>query len=144
VYSRQIRFFAEELLKEFIILYVAGLRRVPLGASAGVSASQFYGSLLETLVYLELYKQNSWAAEYVTLLHFRDTQKREVDMVLERSGGGIVGVEVKAPASRITAGRMVGAGTTGTEFASRAGSYRVAGTSGIRAAITCWRARLMP
>ena len=70
-----------------------------LRTEAQVLASQFYGSLLETLVYMELYKQNSWAAENVTLLHFRDNQKWEVDIVLERSGGGIVGVEVKASAS---------------------------------------------
>lgn len=76
-----------------------------LRTEAQALASQFYGSLLETLVYMELYKQNSWAAENVTLLHFRDNQKREVDIVLERSGGGIVGVEVKASAGPRPASR---------------------------------------
>ena len=70
-----------------------------LRTEAQLLTSQFHGSVLETLVYMELYKQKSWAAENVSMLHFRDNQKREVDIVLERSGGGIVGVEVKASAS---------------------------------------------
>ena len=70
-----------------------------LRTEAQLLTSQFHGSLLETLVYMELYKQKSWAAENVSMLHFRDNQKHEVDIVLERSGGGIVGVEVKASAS---------------------------------------------
>ncbi len=82
------------LIDTGIACHLLGLR-----SEAQVLASQFYGSLLETLVFMELYKQNTWSDEQVTLLHYRDTQQREVDIVLERGDGGIVGVEVKASAS---------------------------------------------
>lgn len=61
--------------------------------------SQFYGGLLENLLYMECYKQATWAQEEVTLYHFRDKQKNEVDIVLESSGGSILGIEVKASAT---------------------------------------------
>jgi hypothetical protein len=32
-------------------------------------------------------------------MHFRDTQRKEVDLVMERTDGGIIGVEIKASAS---------------------------------------------
>ena len=61
--------------------------------------SQFYGGLLENLIYMECYKQAGWADEEVSLMHFRDTQRNEVDLVMERADGGIIGVEIKASAS---------------------------------------------
>lgn len=61
--------------------------------------SQFYGGLLENLIYMECYKQAGWADEEVSLMHFRDTQRSEVDLVMERADGGIIGVEIKASAS---------------------------------------------
>jgi len=61
--------------------------------------SPHYGALLETLVFTELAKHAEWADEEVGLYHFRDKRKREVDIVLERPGGGIVGVEVKGSAT---------------------------------------------
>lgn len=70
-----------------------------LRTEAQVLSSQFYGSLVETLIYMELYKQKSWSMEEVTLMHFRDKRQREVDIVMEASDGGIIGVEVKASAS---------------------------------------------
>jgi len=64
-----------------------------------ILASTHYGALLETLVYLECAKHAEWADEEVGLYHFRDKRKREVDVVLERPDGRIVGVEVKASAT---------------------------------------------
>jgi hypothetical protein len=61
--------------------------------------SQFYGGLLESLVFMECCKQASWAEEEIDMYHFRDNRQREVDLVLERSNGNIIGVEVKASAS---------------------------------------------
>ena len=61
--------------------------------------SQYYGSLLESLVYMECCKQASWAQEEVGIYHFRDNKQHEVDMVFERANGQIIGVEVKASAS---------------------------------------------
>ncbi|MDA1372063.1 MAG: ATP-binding protein [Proteobacteria bacterium] len=74
--------------------HLLGLRN-----EAQVLDSQFYGSLVESLIYMELYKQKSWATEDTTLLHFRDNRQREVDIVMEASDGGIIGIEVKASAS---------------------------------------------
>lgn len=48
---------------------------------------------------MECAKHAEWAEEEVGLYHFRDKRKREVDIVLERADGRIVGVEVKASAT---------------------------------------------
>ena len=61
--------------------------------------SQYYGGLLENLVYMECCKQASWAEEEIGMYHFRDKRKREVDIVIERSNSEIIGIEVKASAS---------------------------------------------
>lgn len=58
-----------------------------------------YGALLETLIFMECAKHAEWADEEAGLYHFRDKRKREVDIVLERPDGRIVGVEVKASAT---------------------------------------------
>lgn len=57
------------------------------------------GLLLETFVVGELVKQAGWARTPVSLYHFRTQTGREVDAVLERRDGTLVGVEVKAAAS---------------------------------------------
>ena len=62
-------------------------------------ASQHYGGLLASLIYMECCKHSAWAEEEVGLWHFRDNRKREVDIVLERGDARIIGVEVKASAS---------------------------------------------
>lgn len=64
-----------------------------------VLASQYYGGLLENLIFMELCKQASWAQQQVDIYHFRDNRKHEVDIVLEDSSGGITGIEIKASAS---------------------------------------------
>jgi predicted AAA+ superfamily ATPase len=61
--------------------------------------SQYYGGLLESLVYMECCKQASWAQEDVAIYHFRDNNQHEVDIVLERSNAKIIGIEIKASAS---------------------------------------------
>ncbi|MFT4650219.1 MAG: putative AAA+ superfamily ATPase [Polaribacter sp.] len=59
-------------------------------------STQHYGSLLENLVYLEILKQSGWSENETSLFHFRDKRKNEVDLVLERNNGDIIGIEVKA------------------------------------------------
>ncbi len=66
---------------------------------ARLLASRHYGALLETLLFMECAKHAEWAEEEVGLYHFRDKRKREVDIVIERADGRIVGVEVKASAT---------------------------------------------
>lgn len=74
--------------------HLLGLRN-----EARLLASPHYGALLETLLFMEFAKHAEWAEEEVGLYHFRDKRKREVDIVLERPDGRIVGVAVKASAT---------------------------------------------
>jgi uncharacterized protein len=53
----------------------------------------------ESFVFSELSKATAWAKERVSLFHYRDKDKLEVDFVLENVAGQIAGVEVKAAAS---------------------------------------------
>ncbi|MEK7315122.1 MAG: ATP-binding protein [Candidatus Eisenbacteria bacterium] len=65
------------------------------------------GQLLETFVFLELRRQASWQEEEIRFHHYRDKEGAEVDIVMERHGGEIAGVEVKAGAT-VTAGDFRG------------------------------------
>jgi predicted AAA+ superfamily ATPase len=58
--------------------------------------TQFFGGLVENLVCCELLKHATWAEEEVTFYHFRDTARHELDLVIERGDGKVIGVEVKA------------------------------------------------
>jgi uncharacterized protein len=57
------------------------------------------GMLFETFVVMELVKQATWAAAPVELFFYRDTEKREVDLVIESASGEVVGIEIKSAAS---------------------------------------------
>lgn len=70
-----------------------------LRTEARLLTSSHYGALLENLLFMECAKHAEWAEEEVGQYHFRDKRKREVDIVLERPDGRIVGVEVKASAT---------------------------------------------
>jgi predicted AAA+ superfamily ATPase len=54
------------------------------------------GQLLETFVVQELHRQASGWEHDVRFSHYRDKDKQEIDVVLERGPGRIVGIEVKA------------------------------------------------
>lgn len=58
--------------------------------------SHFFGALIETLVCGELLKHATWANDQVHIHHFRDNRKSEIDLVIERGDGKVVGIEVKA------------------------------------------------
>jgi predicted AAA+ superfamily ATPase len=78
-----------------------------------------FGALLESFVFSELLKLAAWADESVSLFHYRDRDKFEVDFILENTAGQIVGVEVKAAASvtrRDFAGLERVASAAGTAF----------------------------
>ncbi len=70
-----------------------------LRSAEQILASQYYGGLFENLIYLECAKQLGWADEHCQLYHFRDKRMNEVDIVLERENGNIIGIECKASAS---------------------------------------------
>lgn len=57
------------------------------------------GQLLETFVFQELRRQASWREDDLRFHHFRDKDGAEVDLVLERGGRAVAGVEVKASAT---------------------------------------------
>ncbi len=57
------------------------------------------GALLESFVAMELVRLAELAERPLTLHHYRDQRQREVDVVLERHSGEVVGVEVKAGAT---------------------------------------------
>jgi predicted AAA+ superfamily ATPase len=58
-----------------------------------------FGSLLETFVGMELKKLISYNSERIGLYHFRTLALHEVDFVLEKKNGDLVGIEVKASSS---------------------------------------------
>ncbi len=60
---------------------------------------ELLGALLESFVFSEILKLMSASDMRLTPYHFRDQQMHEVDIVLERDDGMIVGVEVKASAT---------------------------------------------
>lgn len=57
------------------------------------------GQLMETFVFQELRRQASWRDDHVCFHHFRDKDGVEVDLVVERSGRAVAGIEVKASAT---------------------------------------------
>lgn len=54
------------------------------------------GHLLESFVVGEILKQASWSDEVVGVGHWRTYEGVEVDLVVERGDGGVVGFEIKA------------------------------------------------
>lgn len=48
---------------------------------------------------MELLKQSSWGSAGPSLHHFRSAAGEEVDLVLERRDGAVVGIELKASSS---------------------------------------------
>jgi hypothetical protein len=57
------------------------------------------GGLLETFVAGEVRKQLGWSHHRAKLFHFRTLPGQEVDLLLERADGRVVGLEVKSSAS---------------------------------------------
>lgn len=66
-------------------------------SDAGINES-VRGQLFETFVVNEFRKFADWSKHDVELFHYRD-QRFEVDLVLERSDGAVVAVEIKSTAS---------------------------------------------
>lgn len=57
------------------------------------------GMFFETFVAMELHRQISWRDDRPQLFHYRDRDKREVDLIIEHRDGSISAVEVKAAAT---------------------------------------------
>lgn len=78
-----------------------GLACALLGVDAAALAADrtLLGQLLETFVFQELRRQASWHEETFTFFHYRDRDKMEVDVVIERGTQAVAGIEVKAGAT---------------------------------------------
>jgi hypothetical protein len=70
-----------------------------LDAAALATDRAQLGPMLETFVYQELRRLASWHPQQQDFYHFRDRDKVEVDIVIERGIRQIAGVEVKAAAT---------------------------------------------
>jgi hypothetical protein len=62
-----------------------------------------FGAVLETFVLSEVLKLSSWSGQRFSLSHYRDKEQNEVDIVIEDQERKIVGLEVKASATVVTA-----------------------------------------
>lgn len=92
-----------------------------------------YGQMLESFVFQELRRQAGAQSAEIRFHHFRDKDGREVDLVLERSGRRVAGIEVKAAASVGSSdfrGLRKLAAATGERFATGVVLYD--GETGIR------------
>lgn len=78
-----------------------GLACALLGVDAQALADDrtLLGHLLETFVFQELRRQESWSGMGAALFHYRDREGVEVDIVIERGAHALAGVEIKAAAS---------------------------------------------
>jgi len=96
-----------------------------------------FGGFLEAMVDTELLKQQTWTETEHEVFHFRDRDGWEVDALLELTGGGVIGIEVKASTtfkgdqfnglrrlrdslgSRFVAGFVLNTGQEGFRYADR-------------------------
>lgn len=76
---------------------LAALRRIDQTAIERNRRS--LGPLLECFAYTEVAKAVALHGESIAISHYRDKDGAEVDLVLERSPGEVVGIEVKAGAT---------------------------------------------
>ena len=105
-----------------------GLACALLGVGAADLAADraLLGQLLVTFVFQELRRQASWHEDFFTFFHYRDRDKTEVDIVIERGTRAVAGIEIKAGAT-VTAADFRGLrklkAATGNRFAGGAVVY---------------------
>jgi predicted AAA+ superfamily ATPase len=93
--------------------------RMPSLKPSAVAASPQFGAPVEAFVVQEVRRQLGWSKTRAGTWRFRTAAGGEVDLVLERSDGCIVGVEVKASSllrPTDAAGLAALADTTGERF----------------------------
>jgi uncharacterized protein len=92
--SRQIKSPKLYILDSGLLAFLIGANERRITEDGGI-----VGAMLESFVAMELRRQADWTEEPVSLYHYRDKQQREVDVIIERHSGGVIGVEVKAAAT---------------------------------------------
>jgi hypothetical protein len=138
--SRQIKSPKLHLVDSGLLAYLIGANKHRITGDGNVA-----GTLLESFVAMELLRQADWVREPVQLFHYRDKQQREVDVVLERHSGEIIGIEVKISAtpssgdfgglrylrdklgSRFKAGAVIHTGAATLPFGDRLAAVPVSG-----------------
>ncbi len=75
---------------------VAALIGIDVSRYSAPDQGSVAGMLFETFVVMELVKQATWSSTLVELFFYRDTEKREVDLLVESASGDLVGIEVKS------------------------------------------------
>jgi predicted AAA+ superfamily ATPase len=75
------------------------INRINAEGMADVLMGESFGPLLETYVIDELFKQQTWSDENFSLYHYRDRDRKEVDIVIELFNGRIIALEIKAARS---------------------------------------------
>lgn len=91
--------FSKRLIKTpKIYLYDTGLLTHLISADENrfQNDPSLLGSVAENFVLMELIKQISWSEQLLNIYYFRTSSGQEVDFVIERNDGSIVGIEVKA------------------------------------------------
>ena len=96
--SRQIKSAKLYILDSGLLAFLIGANERRIAEDGPIA-----GATLESFVAMELLRQSDWAEEPVRLFHYRDKQQREVDVILERHSGEVVGIEVKAAATPTSA-----------------------------------------
>ncbi|GAA2232528.1 ATP-binding protein [Rarobacter faecitabidus] len=75
------------------------------------SALTEYGHLVESFAVQEAIRQSTWMDDIITAGHWRTRDNVEVDLVLERHDGAVIGIEVKAgdqvPSKQLTGLRQL-------------------------------------
>lgn len=69
---------------------------LPTDANALMRNTDAFSALLETFVATEVIRLLTWSSVSAKLFHWRDSNTNEVDLVLERRDGSLIGIEVKA------------------------------------------------
>lgn len=96
--SRQIKSAKLHIIDSGLLAFLIGANERRIAEDGPIA-----GAMLESFVAMELLRQADWAEEPVRLFHYRDKQQREVDVILERHSGELVGIEVKAAATPTSA-----------------------------------------
>jgi len=98
-----VNFGARQVKTPKLMLADSGMAAALVGADAARYAAPDQGTLagmlLETFVVMELVKQATWSSAAVELYFYRDTEKREVDVVIESLSGDVAAIETKAATS---------------------------------------------
>lgn len=72
---------------------------LPVDPTLLMQNSDAFSRLLETFVATELVRVLGWSTTSAQLFHWRENDRHEVDLVIERRDGSLIGIEVKAARS---------------------------------------------